>query len=149
MNSPLQSVSIPFPAFKGYQQTIEKKIQLHNYFMRYLQFIRVFWTRSIKQSVYWSPQLIKQSLVKGRNEVGKGEQCPVRRITGGGALKSPKNVASSFFDAVHLLPKHVRCEHGGAKLVSWPWRHLTSVRPCQDQKIIFDKERLQNLSAWS
>jgi len=29
-----------------------------------------------------------------------------------------------------LLPKDLRFEHGGAKLVSCPRRHLTSLRPC-------------------
>jgi len=35
-----------------------------------------------------------------------------------------------FFKTVHLLPKDLRFEHGGAKLVSCPKRHLTSLRPC-------------------
>jgi len=30
---------------------------------------------------------------------------------------------------LHLLPKDLRFEHGGAKLVSFPRRHLTSLRP--------------------
>jgi len=53
---------------------------------------------------------------------------------GGGTIprapKSPNNVASTFFNTVHLLPKDPRFEHGGAKLVSCPGRHLTSSRPC-------------------
>ena len=32
--------------------------------------------------------------------------------------------------AAHLLPKDLRFEHGGAKLVSCPGRHLTSLHPC-------------------
>jgi len=37
-----------------------------------------------------------------------------------GALKTPNNVASTFFKAVHLLPKDLRLKHGGAKLASCP-----------------------------
>jgi len=44
--------------------------------------------------------------------------------------KSPNNVAITFFNTVHLLPNDLRFEHGGAKLVSCPGLHLTSVRPC-------------------
>jgi len=36
-----------------------------------------------------------------------------------------------FFNTVHLLPKDLRIEHRGAKFVSCPGRHLTSVRPCR------------------
>jgi len=45
-----------------------------------------------------------------------------------GAPKSHNNVASTFFNTVHLLPKN-RFEHGGAKLFSCPGRDLASVRP--------------------
>jgi len=34
------------------------------------------------------------------------------------AQKSPTDVTSTFFNTVHSLPKHLRFEHGGAKLVS-------------------------------
>jgi len=47
-----------------------------------------------------------------------------------GALKSPNSATSSFFNTVHLFPKDLKFEHGGAKLVSCPGRHLTSLRPC-------------------
>ena len=43
--------------------------------------------------------------------------------------KSPNNVTNFFFNTVHLLPKDLKFEHGGAKLVSCPRRNLTSVRP--------------------
>jgi len=43
----------------------------------------------------------------------KGLQCPQRRITG------------FFFNTLHLLPKDLTFEHGGAKLASCPGRHLT------------------------
>ena len=46
-----------------------------------------------------------------------------------GAPKSPNNVASTFSNTVHLLPKDLSFEHRGAELVSWPGRHLTSLRP--------------------
>jgi len=45
-----------------------------------------------------------------------------------GAAKSPYNTASTFFNTVHLLPKDLRFGHGGAKLVSFPGRRVTSVR---------------------
>jgi len=47
------------------------------------------------------------------------------------APKSHNNVESTFFNTIHLLPKDLMFEHGGAKLVSCPGRHLTSVRLCQ------------------
>jgi len=37
---------------------------------------------------------------------------------------------STFFNTVHLLPKDLRLEHAGAKLVFCPRRHLTSIRLC-------------------
>jgi len=46
-----------------------------------------------------------------------------------GAPKSPNNVVITCFNTVHLLPKVLRFEHGGAKLASCPGRHLTSLRP--------------------
>jgi len=46
-----------------------------------------------------------------------------------GAPKSPNNVTSTFFNAVRLLQRDLRFESGGAKLASWPGRHLTSLRP--------------------
>ena len=46
------------------------------------------------------------------------------------APKRPNNVASTFFNTVHLLMKHLRFEHVRAKLVYCSGCHLTSVRPC-------------------
>jgi len=57
--------------------------------------------------------------VRVRNE---GAQFLGRRITVG-ALKTPNNVASNFFNTVHLVPKDLRFEHRRAKLVSCPGRH--------------------------
>jgi len=54
---------------------------------------------------------------QGRNEGARGAQCPGRQITLGGAEKS-NSVASTSFNTVHLLPKDLRFEHGGAKLLA-------------------------------
>ena len=43
---------------------------------------------------------------------------------------SIKNVTSTFFNTVNLLPKDLRFKHGGTKLVSCPGHYLTSLRPC-------------------
>jgi len=48
----------------------------------------------------------------------------------GGMPKSPKNVISSFFKRIHLLPKGLRFEPEGIKLASYPRRHLSSSCPC-------------------
>ena len=42
--------------------------------------------------------------------------------------KIPNNVVSTSFGTVHLFPEDLGFEHGGAKLDSCPWRHLSSVR---------------------
>jgi len=65
---------------------------------------------------------------------GEGGAIPRAPSPMGGAKSlrappSPNNVTSTFFNAVHLLPKDLNCEHGGAKLASCPGRHLTSLRP--------------------
>jgi len=52
-----------------------------------------------------------------------------RRITAEGA-GSLNNVTRTAVNRVHLLPKNLICGHGGGKLASCPWRHLTSLRPC-------------------
>jgi len=49
-----------------------------------------------------------------------------------GAPKTPNNVTSTFFNTVHLLPKDLGFEHGGAKLAFCPGPNLTSLRPWQD-----------------
>ena len=66
--------------------------------------------------------------IQGCNEGARGAQCPLGAESLG-PPKSPNNVASTFCDKVHLLPKDLRFKHGGAKLVSCPGRHFTSVRP--------------------
>jgi len=59
---------------------------------------------------------------------GKGAQLPGRRNTAG--EKIHKNVISTFLKTVHLLQKDLKFEHVGAKCVSCPRLHLTSLRPC-------------------
>jgi len=83
-----------------------------------------------------------ERLVTRRNHISRGvtggqggRKFPGRRVTMGrritaGASKSSKNVTSTFFNTVNLLPKELRFEHGGVKLASCPGRHLTSLRPC-------------------
>jgi len=44
--------------------------------------------------------------------VTTGAQFPGRRIIMG-VPKNPNNVTSTFFNTVHLLPKDLRCKHGG------------------------------------
>jgi len=76
---------------------------------------------------------------QGRNEwaqfpghratMGASNHYEERRMTAG-APKSPNNVTSTFFSRVHLLPKDLKFEHGGAKLASCPGLCLTSLRPC-------------------
>jgi len=76
---------------------------------------------------------------QGRNDGGQGGTIPQRQITMeapndcGGGQKSPNNVTSTFFNTVYLLPKNLRFEHGGTKLVSCPGRHPTSLLPCTYQ----------------
>jgi len=51
-----------------------------------------------------------------------------------GGRKSPKNVISTFFNTVNLLPRKLWFEHGGAKLASCPGRRLTSLRPMKGKQ---------------
>jgi len=65
------------------------------------------------------------------------------------APKSPNNIASTFFNTVHLLPKGLRLEHGDGKLVSCPGRHLTSACPwlCVHKKTPNDNDHFVALYA--
>jgi len=67
--------------------------------------------------------------VTGVRKGDNGEQFPGHRITMR-VPKCPKNVTSTFFNTVNLLPKELRFQHGAAKLASCPGRHLTSLRLC-------------------
>ena len=66
---------------------------------------------------------------KGRNDGGKRAQVPGLQITTV-APKNSNNVTNTPFNKVHLLPKNLRFEHGGAKFASCPGRHFTSLRTC-------------------
>ena len=67
--------------------------------------------------------------MQGCNEMGaRGRNSPGTESLWA-PPKSPNNVTSTFFNAVHLLPKDLRFEHGGTKLASCPGRHLISLRP--------------------
>jgi len=71
------------------------------------------------------------AIPRAPNHYGAPNHSVGRRMTAGGAeKKSPSNVTSTFFSAVHLPSKDVRFEYGGAKLASCPGRQLTSLRPC-------------------
>jgi len=63
-----------------------------------------------------------------RNERGQGGTIPLVPNHCGGPKSH--NVISTFFNTIHLLPKGLRFEHGGAKPVSCPRRHLTSLHLC-------------------
>ena len=80
---------------------------------------------------------------QGRNQGWQGERNSPgveslwgRQITAGGAEwlqevpKSPNNITSTFFITVHVLPKDLSFEHGGAKLASCSGCYLISLRPC-------------------
>ena len=66
---------------------------------------------------------------QGRNEGGKGVIIP-RAPIDCGRCRKVLTMSQVLFNTVHLLPKDLRFENGGAKLVSCPGRHLTSLRPC-------------------
>jgi len=53
-----------------------------------------------------------------------------RKLNHCGGPKSYNNVISTSFNTAYLLPKDLRFEHGGANLVSYPRRRLTSLHLC-------------------
>ena len=63
----------------------------------------------------------------------------------GGAEKS-QIVTITSINAEHLLPRDLRFEHWGARLASFPGRHITSLRPCRGAKR-FDT-RAEFATAW-
>jgi len=101
-----------------------------------------FWSKIQKRCLHLPQQLFSffQNLAKpadirshGRNEGGGTiPRAPNHygelRMTAG-APKSPNNVTSIFFTTVHLFPKDLKFEHGGAELCSCSRRWLTSLRP--------------------
>jgi len=54
------------------------------------------------------------------------------------APQSPSNVAVLSSVYSKFAPKVLRFEHVGAKLVSYPRYHLTSVRPCTSDVLTLD-----------
>jgi len=95
-----------------------------------------------------------------RNEGDKEGAIPLAPSHYGGAKslwvapKSPNNVTSTFFNAVHLLPKDLSFEHGGAKLASCPGCYLTLLRPCTYVTLKYQFERVTrfekyHVSIWS
>ena len=64
-----------------------------------------------------------------------------------GAPKSPNIVTSTFFNAIDLLPKDLRFEHWGARLVSCPGRHLTSLRPFRGGQTFWPEGRIRDYLA--
>jgi len=78
-------------------------------------------------------QNIFRFLLHNTRDVTRGQGGIISRAPNHyGGAKSHSNVATTFFKTVglHLLPKDHRFEHGGVKLVSFPRRHLTSLRSC-------------------
>ena len=78
-------------------------------------------------------QKIFRFLLHNTRDVTRGQGGTISRAPNHyGGAKSHSNVITTFFKTVglHLLPKDLRFEHGGAKLVSFPRRHLTSLRSC-------------------
>jgi len=73
--------------------------------------------------------LLLQARSQGRNEGGKGGTMP-GAPNHWVAPKSPNNVTNTFFNTAHLLPRDLRFELEGTRLVSCPGRHLPSVRLC-------------------
>jgi len=81
-------------------------------------------------AVSFFQNLTKQLSFIRSQGLNEGAQSPGRRITVGapnhygerrmtaGTPKSPNNVTDVFFNAVYLLPKDLKFEHGGAKLAS-------------------------------
>jgi len=94
---------------------------------------RCSWNRSSWSSdlkFFHFRKIFQFLLHKTRNVTkgGKGAQFAGAQSLWG--TKIHNNVTSTFFKTVHLLPKDLRFEHGGAELVSSPTRHLTSLNTC-------------------
>ena len=72
-------------------------------------------------------------LLHNTRDVTRGQWGTISRAPNDyGRAKSHSNIITTFFKTVglHLFPKDLRFEHGGAKLVSFHRRHLTSLRSC-------------------
>ena len=64
-----------------------------------------------------------------------------------GARVRPNNMERTFFNTVHLLPKDLMFKNVGAKLVSCPERHLTSVRPWEVTHLHNNTSRTSHMTA--
>jgi len=64
-----------------------------------------------------------------------------------GARVRPNNMERTFFNTVHLLPKDLMFKNVGAKLVSCPGRHLTSVRPWEVTHLHNNTSRTSHMTA--
>ena len=80
------------------------------------------------------PQKSILSWTQGRYEGGQGSNNSPGAELLQGAQKVP-TITCTFFNTEHLLRNDPRFEHGGSNLTSYPGRHLTSLRPCLDQKM--------------
>jgi len=71
------------------------------------------------------------SSCRGVTREGKGTQFP-GHYGGAESMRGRRKIStmSHVLPSVHLLPKDLRFDHGGAKLASCPGLHLTSLRPC-------------------
>jgi len=90
--------------------------------MKFAQ-LHYFWSHNVgRDKKFYVPPVQKLG--------GRVPPSPHKLRTCFGGPKSHSNVISTFLKTVHLLAKDLRFEHGGAKLVSFPRRHPTSLRPC-------------------
>jgi len=141
-----------YPGAESLRGDVENSQKCHKYFLQYSKFASIrpqiqTWGRQICFLPRTPSNLVtplvsyrstpeSRTTLQGHNEGGKGAQLPGRRITATGA-ENPNsitsalfNVTRTFFNTIHLLPKNLKFEHGGAKVASCPGRHLTSLRPC-------------------
>jgi len=71
----------------------------------------------------------RQWLLQGRNDRGAGGHNSPGPKSLPGRRKVQTMSEAFFFNAVNLLPKDLRFEHGGVKIASCPGRNLTLLRP--------------------
>jgi len=72
----------------------------------------------------------------------RGAQCPDAETLGDD--EQFQQCRKCFYQHSTLTSKRPQFEHGGAKLVSCPRRHLTSVRPCIRPHLILDRTNSLN-----
>jgi len=118
------------------------RLRLQSFWPQFRPNIWTFLVPIIKNCLGSSSKALLWLTEGHRQGCNEGAQMPERRLTMG-APKCPNIVASTFFNAVHLLPKELRFEYGGAKPVYCPGRHLTSLRPWP-QNLVDNLEPRQN-----